>query len=635
MTLAQGSMLRIGQWDVEAEIDEISRQGSALRLEPRAMRVLVYLAERAGQIISVDELLENVWANVVVTPDSVYTTIAALRRALGDDGGESRYIVNVPRRGYRLIAPVVWSPPPESAPQRSAAQPQTPAAPQGQVEARAGHWPSVILALVIAVLLVLLGYLALGRPRVAKPVVASASGPIAPAQSASDRSIAVLPFVDMSEMKDQEYFAEGLAEEMIDKLAAIPDLKVPARTSSFHFKDRKSTVAEIARSLGVAYVLEGGVRKSGSRLRISVQLVRADSGLQLWSETYDRSVDEIFKVQEEVASAVARALQVVLFSAAAPHATLATNMEAYFLRQKARFLRFHEGAGGIVKAVALLDRATALDSQSAVTWAEYARAQFAYSAGWELVPWAQGRERVLAAARRALKLDDKLAEAYVILGLVGLQDWDWPSARAAADKAATLDPGSVNVLYLRACLAEAVGELAEAVRFNELAVAADPFNQYLLGNLTHVYVESNRLADAELAARKAVAACPNGTTCDELGMVFVRQGKAEAGLAAMRSASDERARKWMLAWAFQYLGRRNDADAALKVLEADAATTPPAVIARLHAMRGEPDAAFLWLDRAYRQHDYELNYFNVDPDFARLHADPRWTAFLRRMKLLQ
>jgi transcriptional activator of cad operon len=269
--------LRVGAWCVDPAAGQISRNGETARLDARTMRLLLCLAERPGEVVSIDELLERAWSGVIVGPDSVYQAVASLRRMLGDDPKEPRYIATVPRLGYRMVAAVSpWAEPPAAGALRRTSLRRT-----GVVWAAGA-------ALSVAI------FLMLGS-------VASRSTP--------PRSIAVLPFLDLTEGMKEEEFADGVTEELIDRLSKIPGVQVPPPTSSFYFKNKKIPVAEIARSLGVSYVLDGSVRKSGSRLRVAARLVRPNDGYVIWSESYDRPWGDTLGVQDDIAAEVTKALK--------------------------------------------------------------------------------------------------------------------------------------------------------------------------------------------------------------------------------------------------------------------------------------------------------------------------------------
>src|SRR5579862_5163962 len=289
--------LHIGAWRVDPSSGEISRNGETARLEARAMGLLLCLAEHRGEVVSIDELLDQVWTGVNVSADSVYQAVASLRRQLGDDPKQPAYIATVPRLVYRMIAPVApWENPSPAAnngkPAIVDAHPQIPARRRKFVFA---------LAAVLAVCVALAGGLFVrGRIRHNQAVA-----DVPPSQ----KSIAVLPFLDLTEGMKEEEFADGMTEELIDKLSKIPGLRVPAPTSSFYFKGKQIPVAEMAKTLGVVFVLDGSVRKSGQRVRIAARLVRAENAYVIWSETYDRPLDDLLMVQDDIAGEVAGALK--------------------------------------------------------------------------------------------------------------------------------------------------------------------------------------------------------------------------------------------------------------------------------------------------------------------------------------
>jgi transcriptional activator of cad operon len=312
--------LRIGAWRVDPASGQISRGGEVVRLEGRTMRLLLCLAEHAGEVVSIDDLLDQVWSGVVVTQDSAYQGVAALRRLLGDDAKEPAYIATVPRLGYRMVAkvspwvdealaPTVTQTVPTPGEASLVAPSVTASA--AFVASAASSAARPRRALIVIAAIAALG-LALIIAFHFHTTGASSAGSVtgnAPSGAAPPRSVAVLPFLDLTTQEmNEEYFADGMTEELIGQLSKVPGLRVPAPTSSFYFKDKQDTVANIAKSLGVAYVLDGSIRKSDATLRVSARLVRAADGYVVWSETYDRPEGDKLMVQEDIASEVTKAL---------------------------------------------------------------------------------------------------------------------------------------------------------------------------------------------------------------------------------------------------------------------------------------------------------------------------------------
>ena len=277
--------LRIGAWCVDPKSGQMSRDGEIVRVEARMLRLLLCLAERPGEVVSIDDLLNQVWTGVVVTPDSVYQAVASLRRLLGDDPKLPTYIATVPRLGYRMVATVTpW------------VNEEPLVVPSRRVP---GAWRTLVVALCAGLAAVLL----FNGERNAHPPMTAVPG----------RSVAVLPFLDLTtQAMSEEYFADGMTEELIDRLSKVPDLRVPSPTSSFYFKGKRATIADIAKSLGVAYVLDGSVRQSATTLRVAARLVRAADGYVAWSETYDRPIGDKLWIQDDIASEVAKALRVAI-----------------------------------------------------------------------------------------------------------------------------------------------------------------------------------------------------------------------------------------------------------------------------------------------------------------------------------
>jgi TolB-like protein/DNA-binding winged helix-turn-helix (wHTH) protein len=300
------TMLRVGAWRVNPTTGEIWRDGETQRLEARALLLLLCLAEHSGEVVSIEELLSRAWSGVIVSPDSVYQAVASLRRQLGDDPKQPSYIATVPRLGYRMVAKVMpWMDGAAEASGSKASGSEIAATdkfakPNRREKIRA-KW-AVVAVVVVGVAIV--GTLAfLVRSRAAGNLTASQVA------SQDQKSIAVLPFLDLTDGMKEEEFADGITEELIDKLSKIPDFRVPAATASFYFKGKQAALEEIARRLGVVYVLDGSVRKSAARFRVAARLVRAENGYVIWSETYDRPLVDKLLVQEDIAGEVAKALR--------------------------------------------------------------------------------------------------------------------------------------------------------------------------------------------------------------------------------------------------------------------------------------------------------------------------------------
>lgn len=311
------SPLRIGAWYVNPASGQIVRDGETARVEVRTMRLLLCLAEHAGEVVSIDDLLTQVWSDVIVAPDSVYQAVTSLRRLLGDDPKHPTYIATVPRLGYRMVAQVSpWTAPPSNSSHPSNNESPTPLAPNAtdattnaRPRLRPGFTLAAAVALCLAVIVAVLLYSKL-----------TSNNPSASPAAATQpqKSIAVLPFLDLTDTMSEEPFADGMTEELIDKLSKIPGLRVPPPTSSFYFKNKlwprsdstsQTTIPEIAKALNVSYVLDGSVRKSGSRVRIDARLIRADNGFVIWSESYDRPFDDLLMVQDDIATEVTKALR--------------------------------------------------------------------------------------------------------------------------------------------------------------------------------------------------------------------------------------------------------------------------------------------------------------------------------------
>ncbi len=453
-------------------------------------------------------------------------------------------------------------------------------------------------------------------------------------------SIAVLPFADMSENRDQEYFSDGLAEELLNVLAKIEGLKVAARTSSFSFKGKDVDIATIAEKLNVASVLEGSVRKSGNRVRITAQLVSAADGFHLWSDTFDRELDDIFAIQGEIARSVVESLEVTLLGDAAdlPQARQ-ENTEAYEAYLQGRYFLKRGSGEDLEKALGYFSEAVALDSGYALAWAWLASAH-SIQATLGYVPLGEGIEKARETVQRALTLDNAEPQAWVSLAYIGMQhDWDWVGAEEAFRRALELNPESSEALRGLGRLATKLGRFDEAIELVRRSLERDPLDAGGYRVLGDQFWMAGRLEEAEATLKKALELRPdNGTARSHLGLVYLAQSKPEAALEEMEQVSRPAQRLYGLALAYHALDRQEEAEAALAQFVEGQLSGAQAFqwsygIASVYAFRGEPDRAFEWLERAYAERASDLTWLKVDPTFQNLHDDPRWPVFLEKMDL--
>jgi TolB-like protein/Flp pilus assembly protein TadD len=454
----------------------------------------------------------------------------------------------------------------------------------------------------------------------------------------TDTSIAVLPFADMSPAKDQQYFSDGLAEQLINDLARVSGLKVVGRSSSFQFKGKNDDLRDVGRKLGVANVLEGSVRREGNHVRITAELIKADDGFQLWSQTYDREIKDIFAVQDDIALAAAEALQLKLLGAdGRPVAAnlRSANPEAYQAYLQANyFLGRGTGKVELGKALAYADTAIKLDEQYAPAWAIRASVQNTM-AEVGLTDVTGGFRNARDDAERAIALDPSLAPAYLALARTQVYyDWDWDAANTSLTKAAALEPGSVEVFRMRSYLARVLGNLDEAVKLYEQAVALDPLRANSHLGLGYVLYMAGRYDEARASLQKALDLNPQADFAHaNLSKILLAEGKQQPALAEIEKEPTDWEKFTDQALIYHALGREQDSNAALTQLIAKHDTDSAYQIAEVYAFRGEPDQSFAWLERAYKQRDAGLPDIKVDPLFKNLRHDPRYADLLKKMHL--
>jgi TolB-like protein/DNA-binding winged helix-turn-helix (wHTH) protein/tetratricopeptide (TPR) repeat protein len=620
--IANDGVLRIGALKVHAGIDSIERNGEIIKLEPKAMRLLLCLAKHAGAVVSVEQLRDAGWEDSAVTHESVYQAVMGLRRTLNDDARNPTYIANVVRRGYRLIAPVSWgvAPPAFPAPPPSLGTP--PSRQRLPLASRS--------RLVLALALVTVGCVIAGivwRTAIHERAV--------PSVAVQDTSVAVLPFRDLSEKKDQEFFADGLTDEIINLLANVPSLRVPARTSSFYFKGKANNAQEVARMLGVSHLLEGSVRRTADNLRVTATLSRAADGYQVWSQTFEVGDNNIFSIQDDIAAGVVRNLKAIILPPSGHGAAWHTNIEAYTAILRARFLLSHESDSDNRDAIVALRRAIEIDPASAVAWAELARAHRDRASYFDETPDAN-MAAARAEAQKALQLDPNCAEAHDVLADIKLiYDYDPEGSIRENDASGTAD--SIERMhaaypFYTGCVLGPCYE--QVIRETDQDIANDPLNPGPYSTQALARYVFGELARAEDSARHAIALSPSSGYRRYLlvRILYARHDGAQLA-EAIKMVPDSLYSRASLALAYQALGRTNEADRALKDMLTYDSTEGAYQIAEIYAARGEMNDALTWLERADALHDAGLWILQIDPLFRAIAEHPRFIALKRKLHM--
>ena len=463
-------------------------------------------------------------------------------------------------------------------------------------------------------------------------VAAGTTGAMAP------QSIAVLPFTDLSEKKDQEYFSDGLSEELIDLLGRVPGLRVPARTSSFYFKGRQATLADIGKALNVTHVLEGSVRKSGDALRITTELVAVGDDSRVWSETYDRKLDDVFRVQDDIAGSVVSALKVRMLDQAAGRAKPTSNSEAYLHYLRSLTLNRNGNAPMIRAAIQEAEQAVALDPDFAEAWMLLGSNRMSLFVGFgEGADYATTRDAVYSALTRAVKLKPGLADAHAMLGrFYYMLEWNVGLAQPELDRALALEPNNSRALWNSAYAADVEGRFDVSIELHAHARDMDPLaagNYLQLGN---AYYRAGRLEEAAAALRTALRLFPEVTSNHyRLGLVLLAQGNAQQALEEFTREQDPQFQAAGLPLALWALGRHQEADAALARALADSDVTHGAAyqLAIIYAQRDARAEALSWLERARAQHDGGMLWARYDPLLKGLANEPRYQAVLAAMHM--
>ncbi|HET6723135.1 MAG TPA: tetratricopeptide repeat protein, partial [Chitinophagaceae bacterium] len=448
-----------------------------------------------------------------------------------------------------------------------------------------------------------------------------------------DRSIAVLPFVNMSNDKEQEYFSDGLSEELLNLLAKTPELKVIGRTSSFSFKGKNEDLRSIAQKLGVAHILEGSVRKDGNKIRVTAQLIKASDGSHSWSETYEENMKGLFKLQDKIAGAVVKQLKVKLLSSSSG-GSISSNIEVHNLILQGNYFFDKLDKDNVAKAVELYHRALAIDSNDARAWGKLANAVSRQS--WQnYIDQNTGYEKARQAALKAVSLDNNYATGYLELGDIKLyHDFDWKGAMDAHQMAFSLEPGNAEVINGLGDVHLPVGLLKEAEQFYKKSILLDPLKPIVHMNLGNTLTSMGRYQEAIASFKKALDVNPQFQRAHMyIGRNYLLIGKPDSALKEMEKENVEVFKAFGLVLVYHALGRKPEGDETLKEFTEKYQNNWSYLLAQLHAFRGEKDEAFGWLETAYNKKDSWLFWVKGDPLLKNLKTDPRYNAFLKKMNL--
>jgi len=454
-----------------------------------------------------------------------------------------------------------------------------------------------------------------------------------PAIAMISKTIAVLPFQDFSEKKDNEYFADGLTEELLNLLSQVNKLKVTSRTSTFSFKNSELKIPEIAEKLNVTYVLEGSVRKSGKLLRITAQLIDAKKDKHLWSETYDRNLDNIFAIQDEVSEAVVKALEINLLDEKPLPKSKKTDSEAYkFYLQAIHASHKSSDTQKLKEAVTLAKEALKLDANYVPAWLLLSRV-YETQANNGTLTFDEGYSLAKEATNKVLEIEPKNALAYAYLADDELSyDWNFAKAKKLNAIALKLDGSNPKIISLTATLAIALGNVESAVRLQEYSTSLDPLNPDMYYQLLNIYYCADRLDDAVNAAKKCIELQPDRYAVHYYyARILLQQNKIVEAREALKAEKDEGWTLQMLSDICFKLNEIEKSEAYMQELILKYKDEMAYQIAESYSFRNDKENAFKWLDKAYKVHDVGLNEVLSEPRFRNLHSDKRWQKFIDKM----
>ncbi len=605
------------------------RDNQPVPLAPKAFETLVLLVENSGRLLTKDELMKRLWPGTFVEEVNLAQNISAIRRALHDKNGEGRYIETVSKAGYRFIG---------EARRVAAGAPATDRVAEAEPAVTAAPWwksRRSMLALPLAALIIALLGLNLDRLRGRMLAI-----------NPHIQSLAVLPLENLSRDPEQEYFADGMTDELITDLAKIHSLRVISRNSVMQYKGKRKSMPQIARELNVDAVVEGTVQRFGDRVRIRVQLIEGPKDRHIWAETYERPLRDVLALQDEVAVSITKEIKVRLLPAENSRLASAPtiNSDVYELYLKGRYFWNKRDPESLRKALDYFQRAAEKDPGYAPTQAGLADTySLLGTAAFDMLTAAEGMEKARVAAKRALSLDDGLAEAHASLGFVTYRyDWNWTAAEQEFKRAIALNPNYETAHRWYSDFLSDLGRRNESLSEAKIALALDPLSLMDNENVARVHYFAREFDKAIEGSKKTLEMDPNFPIAHmRLGRAYAAKGLYREAIHEFESSSKSLGNTALATASIgNALARAGDRSGAIRTIDELTALSkqkrvPAICFALVYAGLGENDQTMEWLEKAYQERPDFLNILKVDPVFDGLRADRRFQDLLRRIGLAQ
>ncbi len=591
------SFYEFGPFRLDVNSRVLMRGSEIVPLTPKAFDTLLALVERRSELVGRKELMRAVWPDVYVEENNLNSNIHTLRRALGEEGDEQRYIATVPRRGYRFVAEVK----------------------EISAEQNGGRRGSQS---------------AIRNPQ-------SSSQPNGRNTRSAVKTLAVLPFRTMSSEGCYSYLGLGLADALITRLSNLRQIIVRPTSAVSKYRNQEQDPMAAGRELNVEMILDGSIQQAGERIRVTVQLVSVASGVPLWAGKFDESFTDIFTVEDDISARVAEALTLQLADEEREQLTKRENAEAYQFYLQGHYFWNQRTECGLKKSIEHFNRAIALDPQLAIAYVGLANAYALLGCVHGALQPRQSMPQALAAALKALELDDRLADAHAALGLIrALYDWDWPRAELAFHRALEINPSHVTARHWLGLYLAWTGRLDEAIAELHRAQQLDPFSPIISANAGWAYYAARRYDEAIERCRETIETAPNFYRAHVyLGWAYAQTGDFDAAIAELQQAAALAGgggnEVTGLGYVYARAGKREEARQVIAEMRGRAAQNyvSPYAIAAVHAGLNETDETFACLDQAYEDRSHWLVFLAVEPKFDCLHSDTRFAELLGRIGL--